>query len=323
MITKEAKEKWATTKNLWFFESARFGFEVLLNTVMSGRDDVILMPGYIGQTVSEGSGVFDPIRNTKTKYVFYSLNADLSVNVDDLKGKMNNPNVKAVLVIHYFGFPQKCVVELAEMCNKKGVLLIEDCAHTIGGQYKGIQLGGYGDFSFYSIHKLTAAMNGGILRVNNPAYIDCFRKIKDNINIGDLLQFNRTDFETVSKIRRYNYEFYLGKLNRESIYFDIMYPCLEDGVVPINFPIKVKNYSREKMYFQLREEGVLLVSLYYQMIDELPRKQFPISFDVSNTILNLPTHQCICEDDLLTIIEALNHFEPKVNGVRFHFCNKK
>lgn len=312
MISKEAKEKWATTKNQWFFESARYGFEVLLKTIVPDSNDIVLMPGYIGQSIREGSGVFDPIRHTKTKYAFYALHEDLSVDVADLKRKMNNPDVKAVLLIHYFGFPQKCLVELAELCREKGIMLIEDCAHTIGGQYEGATLGSFGDFSFYSIHKLTASDNGGILQVNNPSFVDHFKGVVDNIEIGDLIQYIRTDFEKASAIRRENYKMYLESLSRNSEYFDIMYPSLEDGVVPINFPIRVKNYSREKMYFQLIEEGITLVSLYYQMIDELPREDFSISYDISDTILNLPTHQCIDKKDVLSIVEALNHFEIKV-----------
>ena len=50
MITKEAKDKWVATKNQWFFKSARYGFEVLLKTLSSFRDGVVLISGYIGQS---------------------------------------------------------------------------------------------------------------------------------------------------------------------------------------------------------------------------------------------------------------------------------
>lgn len=311
MISKEAKEKWTATKNQWFFKSARYAFEELLNIIRSVRDGVVLMPGYIGQSVREGSGVFDPIRHTKTRYVFYALHEDLSVDVEDLKQKMNDPNVVAVLLIHYFGFPQKCVVDLASLCREKGILLIEDCAHTIGGQFSGVTLGDFGDFSFYSIHKLTASENGGILQVNNSSYTDRFRNVIDNIDVEDLIQYIRTDLNKSSSIRRKNYQLYLESLSRNSKYFDIMFPELEEGVVPINFPIRVKNYSREKMYFQLMEDGIPLVSLYYQMVEELPREGFPVSYNISDSILNLPTHQCINKNDVLTIVDALNHFVPR------------
>ena len=90
-----------------------------------------------------------------------------------------------------------------------------------------------------------------------------------------------------------------------------MFPELEEGIVPINFPIRVKNYSREKMYFQLMEDGIPLVSLYYQMVEELPREGFPVSYNISDSILNMPTHQCINKNDVLTIVDALNHFVPR------------
>jgi dTDP-4-amino-4,6-dideoxygalactose transaminase len=59
------------------------------------------------------------------------------------------------------------------------------------------------------------------------------------------------------------------------------------------------------------EDGIPLVSLYYQMVDELPREGFPVSYSISDSILNLPTHQCINKNDVLTIVDALNHFVPR------------
>lgn len=305
MITKEASNKTNCCKKQLFFDSARRGFEYLLAKIMSEESFVILMPGYIGESIREGSGVFDPIRHTKVRYVFYKLNEDLSVNMTDFIEKIKNPDVKAVLLIHYFGFPQTSVCEIVELCKQKGALLIEDCAHTFTSSCFDRRLGEFGDFSFFSIHKIVPTRAGGILQINNEDYCSLFDSTVENIDSSDLSQFVRTDFEAVSSIRRENYNRYIDALSWDSPYFSMLYPQLPSGIVPLNFPIIIKNYSREKLYYELIDRGVITVSLYYQMITELPKEEFSVSYSISNTILNLPVHQDINAEDICFINEQL------------------
>jgi len=305
MITKEASIKTQCCKKQLFFDSARRGFEYLLKKIMTDVSSVILMPGYIGESVREGSGVFDPIRHTKVKYEFYKLNKDLSVNMADFRVRIEQPNVKAVLLIHYLGFPQKSLCDIVELCKKRGIILIEDCAHTFTSSFNGKRLGEFGDFSFFSIHKIVPTRAGGILQINNEEYDSLFDLAVENIDSSDLSQLIRTDLEAVSSIRRGNYNRYLDILSWNSPYFDILLPELPSGVVPLNFPIIIKNYSREKLYFELIDRGVITVSLYYQMIAELPKEEFAHSYSISNSILNLPVHQDIDADDIALINKQL------------------
>ena len=119
------------------------------------------------------------------------------------------------------------------------------------------------------------------------------------------MQYVRTDFETVSSIRRENYNRYLEALSWGSHYFDMLFPELPYGVVPLNFPIIVKNYNREKLYYELIDKGVITVSLYYQMIAELRKEDFGISYSISNAILNFPVHQDIDAEDVTFISKQL------------------
>ena len=305
MITKEAFVKTNCCKRQLFFDSARSGFEYLLEKIMIEESSVILMPGYTGESVREGSGVFDPIRHTKVNYMFYKLNRDLSVDMEDFRVKIKGPNIKAMLLIHYFGFPQTSLCDIVDLCKKSGVILIEDCAHTITSIFNGRRLGEFGDFSFFSIHKLVPTKAGGFLQINNEEYYSLFDSKVENIDSSDLSQYVRTDFDAASAIRCENYNRYLDALCWSSPYFDILYPTLQSGVVPLNFPIVIKNYSREKLYYELIDKGVITVSLYYQMIAELPKEEFSISYSISNSILNLPVHQDISEEDIYFINKQL------------------
>lgn len=307
MITKNPLNKCNCINNRLFFNRARDGFEYLLERLFFENDSAILLPSYIGENDKEGSGVFDPIRNLNLNYFFYEVNHDLSVNLADLRKGLEQRKIKVVLVIHYFGFPQKEIQEIKIICNEFNSFLIEDCAHTLSSCYNGIELGSFGDFSFYSIHKIIAVNDGGILQINNPRFkhllsSDC------NISSDTLLQLLRTDLKKISRIRRENYKLYLTELNRKSDFFDIYYAILEEEVVPLNFPLLIKNYSREKLYYELIKRGIVTVSLYYRLITEIPKNEFPISFIISEKVLNLPVHQDVNQDEIRFICRTLKEF---------------
>lgn len=308
MITKGSYNKSNCVRKQLFFNSARYGFKILLKAELRNSDDVILMPGYIGESAREGSGVFDPIRETKVKFAFYKVHANLTADIDDIKKKMDNPHVKAILLIHWFGFPQKCVFVLREMCDRKGVVLIEDCAHTINGYYKGEKLGSIGDYGLFSIHKILTTENGGMLQVNDSSKMTYFTDVKENIDYADLLQYAKTDVDRIASIKIKNYCAYLKYLKKDSNLFDIIYPDLEEGVVPNNFPVFIKNYNRFQLYNELESMGIPTVVLYYRMIEELVKEDFPVSYRIADTILNLPIHQDIQIEDVKQIANVLNNY---------------
>ncbi len=194
-------------------------------------------------------------------------------------------------------------------CNKKGVTLIEDCAHTINGYYKGRRLGSIGDYALFSIHKILSTENGGMLQINNIANMQKFAGERENIDFSDLLQYAKTDLDKIAEKKLRNYNAYLKYLDKDSDLFDIVYPELEEGIVPNNFPVFIKNYNRFQLYNELEAMGIPTVVLYYKMIEELSKEEFPVSYEIADTILNLPIHQDIEVDDVKHIAEVLNNYK--------------
>lgn len=82
---------------------------------------------------------------------------------------------EAVIVPHYGGQPAE-IDAISALCEKHGLLLIEDCAETLGGSWKGRQAGatGIGCFSFYPTKALTTAM-GGMLVCRDAKLVDDVR----------------------------------------------------------------------------------------------------------------------------------------------------
>lgn len=302
MLTKEAKNKSNCFKNRFYFNSARSAFFNLLKNLNLKNDDIILFPAYIGQSPFEGSGVFDPVRNLKLNYKFYKVNEDLSVNMDDIKNTVKKTKIKILFVIHYFGFPQKNIKEIADYCLKNNIILIEDCAHSLLSTAGGFETGMFGDFALFSVHKICSSENGGFLQVNNN---NKFEFDRFNIDNNDLLQFLNADMKTVSVIRKANYEYYLEKLKDTDLY-EIFYKELPENVVPLNFPILIKNADRYEIYKKLIALNVPCVSLWHTLIKEIDKELYPVSKKISASILNLPVHQDITKDDIDYIISKLN-----------------
>ena len=127
------------------------------------RGDAVLIPAY-------NCGVeIDPILHLGIKPVFYNIGTDCRINFDDLLSKITN-GVKAILVTHFFGFPQ-FIDRIKEICGKTNLYLIEDCAHSFLSTYKKKPLGSYGDVGVFSLLKTLPVPNGGVLVINNKNII--------------------------------------------------------------------------------------------------------------------------------------------------------
>lgn len=77
--------------------------------------------------------------------------------------------VGVLIVTHLYGVPVD-LREAREFCSAKGILLIEDCAQTLGGYIAGQQVGTWGDAAFFSFSydKPISLGWGGMVLVNSP-----------------------------------------------------------------------------------------------------------------------------------------------------------
>jgi dTDP-4-amino-4,6-dideoxygalactose transaminase len=75
------------------------------------------------------------------------------------------PGTRAVIVVHLFG---QCaqMPAIAQLCAKRGLVLVEDCAQAIGADWQGKQAGAWGEFgcfSFYPTKNLGAYGDAGLV----------------------------------------------------------------------------------------------------------------------------------------------------------------
>lgn len=96
--------------------------------------------------------------------------SDFNMDVKDFEKKITK-KTKAVIVQHTFGIPAK-MDEIKAICCERKLVLIEDCAHTVGGKYKGKYLGTIGDIGFFSLgrSKVISCVSGGMIITKDKKY---------------------------------------------------------------------------------------------------------------------------------------------------------
>jgi dTDP-4-amino-4,6-dideoxygalactose transaminase len=90
------------------------------------------------------------------------------------------PHTKAIIAVHMGGHPAD-LDALKDLATRKGVALIEDCAHAHASEWRGQRVGTFGvggTFSFQS-SKLMTAGEGGIVISNDDAFERLARSVHD------------------------------------------------------------------------------------------------------------------------------------------------
>jgi dTDP-4-amino-4,6-dideoxygalactose transaminase len=87
---------------------------------------------------------------------------DWNMSLETIKEKVTN-KTKAIIIVHYAGYPCKDILAISKFCNDKGIALIEDVAHAPGASVDGKKCGTFGAigcFSFFSNKNLSIGEGG-------------------------------------------------------------------------------------------------------------------------------------------------------------------
>ncbi len=92
---------------------------------------------------------------------------NLNISIDDLQRKITD-RTKAILVVHYAGYPAD-MVRIKALAEKYNLAVIEDSAHAIGAEINKKKMGSWGNmgcFSFFSNKNLVTG-EGGMVVTNS------------------------------------------------------------------------------------------------------------------------------------------------------------
>lgn len=138
--------------------SGRTALYYLLKGVGIGQGDEVVIQAFTCLAVPAS------LQWAGTKPVYADINAT-TYNLDpaSLK-KVITPRTKAVIVQHTFGVPAN-LEEIKSICDQAGIILIEDCAHALGGTYNNQPLGTFGQAAILSFgrDKIISSVFGGAI----------------------------------------------------------------------------------------------------------------------------------------------------------------
>jgi dTDP-4-amino-4,6-dideoxygalactose transaminase len=143
----------------YYVHKARTGIRRALELLNFCEGDEVLVPSY-----NCGSEV-DALIHNGTNVVPYRVDRDCNIDIADLISRIT-PKIKAIYVIHYFGFPQD-IESIKNICDKYTLYLIEDCALSLFSKDNIGMLGIHGDISIYNFPKSLPVPDGGLLSINN------------------------------------------------------------------------------------------------------------------------------------------------------------
>jgi CDP-6-deoxy-D-xylo-4-hexulose-3-dehydrase len=155
---------------------------VALSTLTSPKlNERAVKPGDEVITVAAGfPTTVNPILQNRAVPVF--VDVELGTYVPTLKQieAAIGPKTKAVMVAHTMGVPY-AVRELRELCDKRGLWLVEDNCDALGSRYDGQLTATFGhlaSFSFYPAHHITMG-EGGAVAVQDEELARIARSFRD------------------------------------------------------------------------------------------------------------------------------------------------
>ena len=121
---------------------------------------------------------FDPAKLQE----FINTNCSFDTKTDHLVDRQTDHLIKAIIPVHLFG--QMCKMdEIMEIANKYNLKVVEDCAQSIGSEYKGKKAGAYGDlstFSFFPTKNLGTYGDGGMIVTSSEEYAEYCRVFRSH-----------------------------------------------------------------------------------------------------------------------------------------------
>jgi dTDP-4-amino-4,6-dideoxygalactose transaminase len=140
------------------------------------RDYEVILPAFTCTVV------IDAIVQAGAKPIFVDVVSDtLNMDLQELETKLS-PKTRAVISHHYYGGLSTNLDQLNRICSQRGIVHIEDCAHSLGARWDNKLAGSWGHLSVYSFSKTMMNPGGGCITTNDQKIFatlqDLFRKKK-------------------------------------------------------------------------------------------------------------------------------------------------
>jgi dTDP-4-amino-4,6-dideoxygalactose transaminase len=239
--------------------------------------------------------------------------ADLNICAETIKTRLAR-KVKAIIVPHMFGNP----AELGSLLEL-GIPLIEDCAQSLGAEYKNRKVGSFGDlsvFSFYATKMITTG-EGGMVLTNNSEFYARIIEARDYDKkplIPAKYNYKMTDFQAalgLSQLRKLQ-QFINRRRQIASLYaeqfsqYRIALPGENTHKKPVFFRYVVLTEKEGLIRKEAKKRGVICEKPVWKPLHrDLPNLKCPNSDYAHAHALSIPLYPSLREEEIEHVTRTL------------------
>lgn len=202
------------------------------------KDDEVIIPSFVC------SAVLNAVNYTGATPVLVDIDPfTFNISVKAAKRAITR-KTRAIIVPHMFGCPAE-IDKLSEL----GIPLIEDCAQSIGANFKGHRAGSFGLLSVFSFYatKVIAAAEGGMVLSDSEDLISRIKDLREYDNRDDYAlryNFKMTDIQAALGLNQFSSlrKFIDRRREIAARYFQEFKNC--------NFSLPVQKEGRDHIYYR-------------------------------------------------------------------------
>lgn len=265
------------------------------------------------------------IHNVGAVPLFCDVDEDGLIAVDKIESLIDN-KTRAVLPVHLYGISAD-LDKIRRICEKYGILCIEDCAHAFGSSYHHDKIGSHSYcacFSLYPTKNLGAFGDAGMVATNSGELAARMRELRYYTSDPDRVIFHKDGMHTRldplqacllntsikyvdawNSIRRKHCEYYIGQFKGRVPYIKKME---NPDVIPYVFPIIADD--QQKFYDYLMNNGIcpqihykpdlhkIDHLLFWDKSDQKDEYRLPMTEYLNSHVVSIPVSPTVTDDEI-------------------------
>ncbi len=160
--------------------SGTAALQCALAALQIGPGDEVILPAWTWHSC------FNTIVHAGALPVFAEIDESFNIDPNDIEDKIT-PATRLIMAVHLQGTPAD-LDPILKIARKHGIRVLEDCAQSVGADYKGKPVGSHGDIGIYSLqlNKTITAGEGGAVVTNDPVLFERAARFHDLGGLRDL-----------------------------------------------------------------------------------------------------------------------------------------
>jgi perosamine synthetase len=271
-----------------------------------------------------------PILMVGAKPVFVDIGDDFLMDMSDVENKVTS-RTKAVVCVHLYG--QICdMTRLAQLKEKFGFSIVEDCCQAHGAVYKGKKAGSFGDiacFSFFPSKNMTVAGDGGMAVTSDENLYNTMKMLRDHGR-----DYSTKEGKYISTVLGYNFRMSeisaalglcqlelldewserrreIASLYNEVVTDEVIKPMVGKNRKHVYHLYVIRTKKREELGNFLHKNGIETGIHYPIPVHKQPIFEachLPVTEKICEEILSIPIYPLLNDEQVIQVCNKINEF---------------